>query len=183
VGSNHVLTLSNINADYNLTALTGVTGVTFEYFDGAGIENLMVNGDFLIDQFATLAGTTFSLGGVDVFIDASSGIGFDYGTVTLTGAVQSFAVGGQQFYVDEVCVDATGHLCEEDTDGDGVCDADEIPGCTNAQADNFNAAATDDDGSCTYTTAACPSDLSGDGTIGISDLLMLLSEFGEDCAQ
>ncbi len=37
-----------------------------------------------------------------------------------------------------------------DADGDGICDADEIPGCTDANADNFNAQATDDDGSCTF---------------------------------
>jgi hypothetical protein len=39
--------------------------------------------------------------------------------------------------------------CAADTDGDGVCDTDEVPGCTTATACNYNAAATDDDGSCT----------------------------------
>ena len=37
-----------------------------------------------------------------------------------------------------------------DTDGDGICDADEVPGCTDAAADNYDASATDDDGSCSY---------------------------------
>ena len=35
-----------------------------------------------------------------------------------------------------------------DMDGDGICDAEEIPGCTNPEADNYNPEATDDDGSC-----------------------------------
>ena len=35
-----------------------------------------------------------------------------------------------------------------DTDADGVCDEDEILGCTNPAATNYNADATDDDGSC-----------------------------------
>ena len=42
IGTNQVLLLSNINADYDLTNLVNVSRVTFDYFDGAGIENLMV---------------------------------------------------------------------------------------------------------------------------------------------
>ena len=38
--------------------------------------------------------------------------------------------------------------CPADTDGDGVCDDAEVDGCTNPFACNYNAAATDDDGSC-----------------------------------
>ena len=44
-------------------------------------------------------------------------------------------------------VDCDGN-CLNDVDGDGVCDEDEVPGCTNPDADNYNDAATDDDGSC-----------------------------------
>lgn len=35
-----------------------------------------------------------------------------------------------------------------DTDGDGICDVDEIEGCIDEDACNFDAAATDNDGSC-----------------------------------
>ena len=35
-----------------------------------------------------------------------------------------------------------------DQDGDGVCDGDEVPGCTLQEATNFDPLATDDDGSC-----------------------------------
>ena len=38
--------------------------------------------------------------------------------------------------------------CLADADGDGVCDEDEVSGCTNENADNFNSSATDDDGTC-----------------------------------
>ena len=38
--------------------------------------------------------------------------------------------------------------CAADLDGDGVCDTDEIPGCTDDAACNFNPDATDEDGSC-----------------------------------
>lgn len=84
-----------------------------------------------------------------------------------------------------------------------------IPGCTDFTACNFNEEATDDDGSCVYPlfgndcetgSAACgegtvwdsanqscvawndcPSDLDGDGVIGVSDLMHLLADFGTDC--
>jgi hypothetical protein len=38
--------------------------------------------------------------------------------------------------------------CINDADGDGVCDENEVAGCTNAAACNYDASATDDDGSC-----------------------------------
>ena len=61
--------------------------------------------------------------------------------------------------LDDSCVfaDGTCEFCDgnggvevQDTDGDSVCDADEIAGCTDITACNYSASATDDDGSCTY---------------------------------
>ncbi|MBK11944.1 MAG: hypothetical protein CL849_00255, partial [Crocinitomicaceae bacterium] len=40
--------------------------------------------------------------------------------------------------------------CTADSDGDGVCDTDEIPGCTDDSAVNFDPAATDENGNCQY---------------------------------
>jgi hypothetical protein len=40
-----------------------------------------------------------------------------------------------------------------DTDLDGICDAEEVPGCTNPSACNFDVNATDDDASCFSVTA------------------------------
>ena len=68
--------------------------------------------------------------------------------------------------------------CLEDTDGDGVCDADEIAGCTDSTACNYNATATDDDDSCEFVSCACPEDLNGDGEVSVSDILIFLSDFG-----
>ena len=59
--------------------------------------------------------------------------------------------------------------CETDTDGDGVCDTSEVPGCTDPTACNFNPEATDESGDCTYAepgfTCAgdCIIDTDGDG--------------------
>ena len=44
-------------------------------------------------------------------------------------------------------VDCDGN-CINDADGDGVCDENEVPGCTNPAANNYDSLATDDDGSC-----------------------------------
>ena len=51
-----------------------------------------------------------------------------------------------------------------------------IPGCTDVTACNYNPAAIFNDGSCEPCT--CPADIDGDGTIGVSDILGVLAEFG-----
>ncbi|MBM71612.1 MAG: hypothetical protein CL847_02375, partial [Crocinitomicaceae bacterium] len=45
--------------------------------------------------------------------------------------------------------------CINDADGDGVCDEQEILGCTNPVAVNFNPYATEDNGSCIILTGGC----------------------------
>ena len=61
----------------------------------------------------------------------------------------------------------TGTLSCTDTDGDGVCDDDEVDGCTDNTACNYNTAATDDDGTCTYATGCdyCSGATDGTGTV------------------
>ena len=45
--------------------------------------------------------------------------------------------------------------CLNDADGDGVCDEQEIPGCTDEAAVNFNQYATDDNGTCIILQGGC----------------------------
>ncbi|MGB0150680.1 MAG: hypothetical protein ACPF87_07300, partial [Flavobacteriales bacterium] len=56
--------------------------------------------------------------------------------------------------------------CLSDSDGDGVCDELEVPGCTESNSPNFNPYATDDDGTCLVggcnIPAACNYDPSAD---------------------
>ena len=44
--------------------------------------------------------------------------------------------------------------CINDSDGDGVCDEFEIPGCTDVEACNYSVLATDTDNNCVYADAA-----------------------------
>ncbi|MDA9864147.1 lamin tail domain-containing protein [Flavobacteriales bacterium] len=59
--------------------------------------------------------------------------------------------------------------CVLDSDGDGVCDVDEVAGCTDVAACNFSEGATDDDGTCLSNDAigvcggSCEFDLDQDG--------------------
>jgi uncharacterized protein (TIGR02145 family) len=94
--------------------------------------------------------------------------------------------------------------CPSDFNSNGICDEDEILGCTYIDALNYNPEATADDGSCideeldldeVYDSgfaegvesvicpeiSNCPSDLDGNGDVGMSDLLIFLSAFGDVC--
>ncbi len=75
-------------------------------------------------------------------------------------------------YVDGVCdTCADGIIVDNDSDGDGVCDANEIQGCTEASACNYNSAATDEDGSCVSATGCetCSGETDGTGTVVDND--------------
>ncbi len=87
--------------------------------------------------------------------------------------------------------DGTGSVVDGDSDDDGVCDADEIAGCQDELACNYDPDATDA-ATCEYATdgfdcdgnpVSCPEDINGNGTIEVSDVLLLLSDFGctSDC--
>jgi len=73
-------------------------------------------------------------------------------------------------YTDQACdscsgeTDGTGTVLNNDTDNDGVCDEDEIVGCTNELACNYNEFATDEDDSCDFPEEyfSCEGDCSND---------------------
>lgn len=66
---------------------------------------------------------------------------------------------------------------------DHFCDTEGATGCTYPSASNYMEAAQWDDGSCVFPdSGANCSDHNGDGLVGVSDMLVLLSAFGETCA-
>ncbi|MGB1074967.1 MAG: hypothetical protein ACPGYK_02185, partial [Flavobacteriales bacterium] len=54
----------------------------------------------------------------------------------------------------EAC-DSEGEIVTLDADSDGICDGDEVAGCQDEMACNYNAEATDDDGSCLFADGPC----------------------------
>jgi hypothetical protein len=73
--------------------------------------------------------------------------------------------------------------CEDDYNSNGVCDAQEVYGCTYPDSLSYDASATADDGSCVYEIIDnfCPADLDFNGTVGSPDLLLFLSAYGDVC--
>jgi hypothetical protein len=72
--------------------------------------------------------------------------------------------------------------CQSDTNENGICDVDDIAGCTYVGALNYASSATMDNGSCQFDlSSSCPADVNQDGLIGVADILLVLSEFGQSC--
>ena len=72
--------------------------------------------------------------------------------------------------------------CQSDANGNGICDSEEVPGCTYDGAENFNPVATMDDGTCVFGSGPCAEAVNGHGLVGASDILMVLSSFGQTCS-
>ncbi|MBM71374.1 MAG: hypothetical protein CL847_01125, partial [Crocinitomicaceae bacterium] len=62
---------------------------------------------------------------------------------------------GDCTYPEEIYLDCFGY-CINDEDLDGVCDENEINGCMNPNACNYNSLATNDDNSCTFPGCTNP---------------------------
>ena len=66
--------------------------------------------------------------------------------------------------------------CLADVNCNGICDADEVAGCTYASACNYNPAALNEDGSCTFPATGldcdgnCLVDTDGDGTCDANEI-------------
>ena len=67
--------------------------------------------------------------------------------------------------------------CPSDSDGDGVCDTQEVMGCTDNSACNYSAEASEEDGSCTHPpdgydcSGSCLNDADGDGICDAFEVL------------
>jgi hypothetical protein len=152
------------------------------------------------DEFEALAG--FITSGLDVFPNEGDSVPAEHQPVGTffdpVNYVGAFEPGGENWltgsYLDQLGMFYPGDVpgcmyswaCNYDADAnkdDGSCDVSTCGGCKYAEANNFNAGALFDDGSCTFPAgeSPCPSDVDGDGTTGVNDLLEVLSLFGASC--
>jgi hypothetical protein len=81
--------------------------------------------------------------------------------------------------------DGTGTVVDTDDDNDGVCNDDEIEGCNDVAACNYNAATTDATDTCVYADAGSCEVCSGatDGTgvvVDVDDKRAMLTRTGDD---
>ena len=119
-------------------------------------------------------------GGAEIFDPGSS---CTLTTDVSTNRLVEVPIGVADFAIPVVCYNSCAACpeapCASDTNGNGICDVEDIPGCTYPWSPNFDAAATMDDGSC--AEPGCAADVTADGLVSISDLLAVLSAFGEAC--
>lgn len=97
-GSGKELNTNNVNVAFHFAGpLQGLSLLFGEY---GGNLNVEVNGDFVnFDNFADIDGAT--IGGAAV--SAVNGLGNDKGRLRLDGIVNTFTVGGQELWIDDVC--------------------------------------------------------------------------------
>ncbi|PCJ79962.1 MAG: hypothetical protein COA49_10090, partial [Bacteroidetes bacterium] len=87
-----------------------------------------------------------------------------------------------------------GGTCTADVDGNGICDNNDIAGCTDSTACNYNMAATQDNGTCAFLDAlgvcggSCTADVDGDGIcdnvdpcVGVLDQCGVCNGDGTSC--
>ena len=83
---------------------------------------------------------------------------------------------------DGIWLDCSGS-CISDINNNGVCDGQEVLGCTYPLAENFDVDATDDDGSCIFPCEGVVNtnvfDWDGDYVVTVTDFLMMLSVYGD----
>ena len=85
----------NINFDFG----SPLDGLSLLYGEYGGNLNIDINGDFQnFENFADIDGLT--IGGINV---AVTDLGAGKGELTLSGVINSFDIGGQELWVDDVC--------------------------------------------------------------------------------
>jgi len=94
---------NNINLEFDFTSLGFPTSeVKFDFLDEGGFENISVNGS---PVFAgELSAAPNPIGGVNIAVSSVPVAGGKKGTVILLGAVNKLRIGGQEFWIDQVCV-------------------------------------------------------------------------------
>jgi len=103
-GSGQTMHTNNINLEFDFSGLGFQTSqVDFEFLDEGGFENISVNGIPSPIYAGELSSAPTALGGVSLTVSTIPVTGGNKGTVTLKGAVKTLRIGGQEFWIDNVC--------------------------------------------------------------------------------
>lgn len=98
-GSGNELQVNNINLVFKFD--TPMNSLKLLFGEYGGNLNIEINGDFVnFEDFAAINGAT--IGGVGVSVP-SGGLGNDMGTLELSGSIETFLIGGQELFIDDVC--------------------------------------------------------------------------------
>ncbi|MBT5015849.1 hypothetical protein HOM98_00010 [Candidatus Peregrinibacteria bacterium] len=97
-GSGQEVEVNNINLGFDFG--TSISGLSMNFGEYGGNLNIEINDEFQnFENFEDIDGT--EIGGVDVSV--VNGLGNDEGSLTIEGIISSFAVGGQELWIDDVC--------------------------------------------------------------------------------
>jgi hypothetical protein len=96
---------NNVTVGFDLSSID-VDTICFDFVDMGGHEELTINGSTFLtpDGYGELVTAPATLGGVAVSVTGSS-LGFGFvGSVVLVGDVTDLKIGGQEFWIDNVCI-------------------------------------------------------------------------------
>ncbi|MEC4684784.1 MAG: CARDB domain-containing protein [Nitrospirota bacterium] len=103
-GTGQTINTNNINLEFDFSGVGfPVSRVELQYLDLGGFENLGVNGQPVPIYAGELSAAPSPIAGVNVSVTSTPVPGGKTGTLVLTGAVQKLRIGGQEFWIDNVC--------------------------------------------------------------------------------
>ena len=103
-GSGQSMRANNINLEFDFSHLGFQPSVVdFEFFDQGGFENLDVNGSPSPVFAGELSTAPTPIGGANLSISTVPATGGKKGTAKLLGKVTTLRIGGQEFWIDNVC--------------------------------------------------------------------------------
>jgi hypothetical protein len=104
-GSGQSILLANINLDFDFSGLGfRPSWVKFGFLDTGGSENLSVNGVPSPVFVGDISSAPAQLGNINISVDETQvGVTDKIGSVQLLGPVNTLRIGGQEFWIDDVC--------------------------------------------------------------------------------
>ena len=102
-GSAQVMNTNNITLKFTKITPINQATIKFDYLDRGGTSNLSINGSLFSGKLsaapASLGGATVTVTSTPIPLPAKG----TKGTVKISGVIKDFNIGGQEFYLDNIC--------------------------------------------------------------------------------